>query len=91
MPLIEPNPVDTRAHSLAFTVLPWWACAASVIGWALFLGCVRSYLSLVRTALSMSWRRTFSLWFGGLWRFFIWYYLLLLWFLPLAFNLIYSK
>lgn len=68
--------------------LPWWSYPISVAGWALLFASMRSYFVLLRTALSTTRRKALSVWGGGLWRFFLWYFLILFWFLPLGFHLI---
>jgi hypothetical protein len=68
--------------------LPWWGYPISVAGWALLFACMRSYLVLLRTSLSVTRRKALSVWGGGLWRFFLWYYLILFWFFPLGIHLV---
>jgi hypothetical protein len=80
------RPIESATNPLKS--LPWWSWPICVFGWGILFACIRSYLVLLRSALSVTRGMTLSAWGGGLWRFFLWYYLILFWFAPMAFRLI---
>lgn len=66
----------------AISGMPWWGYAIGVVGGVLIVACVRSYLSVLQGLLRISRRRTFSVLLGALWRFSLWYCVVLIWFFP---------